>query len=104
MAYKRAFWDRKSIHSEKEITMKKNTILQSAAALAAAGFLTAAVAAEDAFSKLDSNADGAISAQEAIASDSLYKGWETADANQDGQVDAAEFSAFEASGSAPQGE
>jgi Ca2+-binding EF-hand superfamily protein len=83
--------------------MNKKTILQSAVALAAAGFLTAAVAGDDAFSKLDVNADGAISSEEATASEALYKGWEAADANQDGKVDSAEFSAFEASGSAPSG-
>jgi Ca2+-binding EF-hand superfamily protein len=79
--------------------MKKNTLLQSALAMAAAGFLTTAMAGEDAFSKLDSNADGSISSEEATASEALYKGWESADANQDGQVDAAEFSAFETSSS-----
>lgn len=83
--------------------MNKKTILHSALALACAGFVTAAVAGEDAFSKLDTNADGAISSEEATASEALYKGWESADANQDGQVDPAEFSAFEAS-SAPQGQ
>jgi hypothetical protein len=88
---------------QKEITMNKKTTLKSAVALAAAGFFTAVVAGEEAFTKLDADADGAISAKEAIASESLYKGWETADANQDGQVDAAEFSAFEASGGAPEG-
>ena len=77
--------------------MKKKTILQSAVAVAAAGFISLAVAGDDAFSKLDSNADGAISSEEATASEALYKGWESADANQDGQVDAAEFSAFESS-------
>ncbi|MES9969287.1 MAG: hypothetical protein ABW092_04585 [Candidatus Thiodiazotropha sp.] len=83
--------------------MYKKTILKSALALAAAGFLTTAIAGDDAFSKLDVNADGAISSEEATASEMLYKGWETADANQDGQVDAAEFSAFEATSSAPEG-
>ncbi|MES9992451.1 MAG: hypothetical protein ABW098_10890 [Candidatus Thiodiazotropha sp.] len=84
--------------------MNKKTTFQSAIALAAAGFLTMAVAGDDAFSKLDANADGAISSEEATASEALYKGWETADANQDGQVDAAEFSAFEAASSTPEGE
>jgi hypothetical protein len=87
-----------------EIIMNKKAILQSVVALAAAGFLCTAVAGEDAFSKLDTNADGSISSEEATASGILYKGWETADANQDGQVDAAEFSAFEASGGAPESE
>jgi hypothetical protein len=84
--------------------MKKKTILQSAVALVAAGFFTLAVAGEDAFSKLDANADGAISSEEATANEALYKSWEAADANQDGQVDAAEFSAFEASSSTPEGQ
>lgn len=84
--------------------MYKKTILQSAIALAAAGFLTAAVAGDDAFSKLDTNADGSISSEEATASEALYKGWENADANQDGQVDAAEFSAFESISSSPDGQ
>jgi hypothetical protein len=79
--------------------MKNKTLLQSAMALAAAGFLSAAVAGEDAFSTLDTNADGAISSEEATASEALYKDWESADANQDGQVDATEFSAFETSSS-----
>lgn len=76
--------------------MKKRMFQQAAVALAAAGFITAAVAGEDMFTKLDSNADGVISSEEATANEALYKGWESADANQDGQVDAAEFSAFEA--------
>ena len=76
--------------------MKMKTMKQAALALAAAGFLTTAVAGEEAFKALDSNADGAISSEEATANEALYKGWETADANQDGSVDAAEFSAFEA--------
>jgi Ca2+-binding EF-hand superfamily protein len=83
--------------------MKKKALLQSMMALAAAGFLAAAVAGEDAFSKLDTNGDGAISSEEATASEALYKGYESADANQDGQVDAAEFSAFE-TGSSTEGQ
>ncbi len=75
--------------------MKMKSLKQAALALAAAGFLTSAIA-EDAFSALDTNGDGAISSEEASANDMLYKGWETADTNQDGTVDAAEFSAFEA--------
>ena len=78
--------------------MKKMQITKTAMALLAAGFFTAAVAGEDAFIKLDVNADGYISAQEAAADESLHQSWENTDANQDGQVDAAEFSAFEAMG------
>lgn len=81
--------------------MKKRTTIKTAMALAAAGFLTAAVAGEDTFIKLDANQDGYISAQEAEADAALQQSWETTDANQDGQIDAAEFSAFEAMGQNP---
>jgi hypothetical protein len=76
--------------------MKKMQISKTAMALLAAGFFTVAVAGEDAFIKLDVNEDGYISAQEAVADESLHQRWESTDANQDGQIDAAEFSAFEA--------
>ena len=76
--------------------MNKMQITKTAMALVAAGFFTAAVAGEDAFIKLDVNEDGYISAQEAVADETLHQRWETTDANQDGQIDAAEFSAFEA--------
>ncbi|MCG8014260.1 MAG: hypothetical protein JAY64_21520 [Candidatus Thiodiazotropha weberae] len=76
--------------------MNTKTIKLAALALVTAGFVTAAVAGEDAFTALDTNADGSISSEEATANEALYKGWEAADANQDGSVDAAEFSAFEA--------
>lgn len=83
--------------------MKKTTITQTALALLTAGFLTAAVAGEDAFMKLDTNEDGYISAQEAAADESLHQSWEATDANQDGQIDAAEFSAFESASSGSSG-
>ncbi|MET0089755.1 MAG: hypothetical protein ABW068_06990 [Candidatus Thiodiazotropha sp.] len=78
--------------------MKKMTFKHVLLSLAAAGFVTAAVAAEDsAFSRLDTNADGFISAEESTGDEMVYKGWAEIDTNADGQVDAAEFSAFEAS-------
>lgn len=81
----------------KTLTTKKIII-----GLAAAGFFAAANAAEEsAFTKLDANADGYISAEESTADEGLYKDWAKVDTNADGQVDAAEFSAFEA---APQGQ
>lgn len=80
--------------------MKKMAIKKTVLALAATGFfVTANAADEGAFSKLDTNADGYISAEESTADVGLYKEWSKVDANADGQVDAAEFSAFE---SAPQ--
>ncbi|MCU7917788.1 MAG: EF-hand domain-containing protein [Candidatus Thiodiazotropha sp. (ex Dulcina madagascariensis)] len=74
----------------KTITMKRTLV-----ALAAAGFVTVAMAGEEAFKKLDANADGYISAEESTADERLYQGWATADTNDDGMIDAAEFSAFE---------
>jgi phosphatidate phosphatase APP1 len=77
--------------------MKKMTIKMTLMSLAAAGFINVAVAGDDsAFSKLDTNADGYISAEESTGDEMLYKGWAEIDTNSDGQVDAAEFSAFEA--------
>ncbi len=77
--------------------MKKMTFKHVLLSLAAAGFVTAAIAAdESAFSRLDTNADGYISAEESTANETVYKGWSEIDTNADGQVDAAEFSAFEA--------
>ena len=77
--------------------MKTMTIKQTVVALAAAGFFTVATAGDEgAFTKLDANADGYISAEESTASEGLYKEWAKVDANADGKVDAAEFSAFEA--------
>jgi hypothetical protein len=78
--------------------MKKTTMMKTAMALLAAGFLSAAVADEETFIKLDTNEDGYISAKEAAADEVLQQSWEATDANQDGQIDAAEFSAFEAMG------
>lgn len=71
------------------------TIMKQVIAIFAAGGVCSAIAAEDAFIKLDSNADGFISAEESIVNESLYQGWSAADANNDGKIDPAEFSAFE---------
>ncbi|RLW53370.1 MAG: hypothetical protein B6D70_02210 [gamma proteobacterium symbiont of Stewartia floridana] len=77
--------------------MKTMTIKKGVVALAAAGFFAVANAADEgAFTKLDVNADGYISAEESTADEALYKDWAKVDVNADGQVDAAEFSAFEA--------
>ncbi|MES9833951.1 MAG: hypothetical protein ABW157_20960 [Candidatus Thiodiazotropha sp. LLP2] len=76
--------------------MKTMTIKKIIVGMAAAGFFMAANAADEgAFTKLDANADGYISAEESTADEGLYKDWAKVDANADGQVDAAEFSAFE---------
>lgn len=75
-------------------------------AITAAGFLSTAIAAENQFNKLDADADGYISADEAAAHEALKQGWTETDTNMDGMVDAAEFSAFEMKGEeskAPEG-
>lgn len=77
--------------------MNNKYILLSAAALVA-GSLLAPVSAEETtngFAALDIDNNGAISAEEAQASESLSAAWPTLDANLDGQIDAAEFSALE---------
>ncbi|MCU7802051.1 MAG: EF-hand domain-containing protein [Candidatus Thiodiazotropha sp. (ex Lucinoma annulata)] len=75
--------------------MKKLTMKQALVALVAGGFFTVACAGEDQFTKLDANADGYISAEESVVSEQLYQAWSATDANDDGKIDAAEFSAFE---------
>jgi Ca2+-binding EF-hand superfamily protein len=51
------------------------------------------------FATYDTNQDGSISAEEAAADPELSKNWSTIDADENGMVDAAEFSAFEGMGS-----
>ena len=84
----------------------KMQMIKTAIALSVAGFLTTAIAEQNQFNKLDADADGYISAEEAAAHEALQKGWQATDANMDGKVDAAEFSAFEMKGAeekAPEG-
>ena len=47
------------------------------------------------FSQLDTDNNGAISPSEAASRPNLTKNWSKIDENEDGQVDRAEFSAFE---------
>ena len=49
----------------------------------------------DRFTKLDADGNGMISSEEAAADPNLGKDWKTADVNQDGQLERAEFSALE---------
>lgn len=48
------------------------------------------------FSQLDADKDGVISRNEAAHSESLVEKWNDVDTNEDGQLNQAEFSAFEA--------
>ena len=71
-------------------------------AVIAAGFMSTALASENQFNKLDADADGYITAEEAAAHEGLQAGWTDTDVNADGKVDAAEFSAFEMKGAEEQ--
>ncbi len=75
--------------------MSKTSMKHMIAILALGGVCSTVTAGEDAFMKLDRNADGFISAEESIENKALYQGWTRADANSDGRIDSAEFSAFE---------
>jgi Ca2+-binding EF-hand superfamily protein len=61
----------------------------------AAGMEEEAQAPSTAFEQLDTNQDGLISKEEGAVREDLTTLWEAADANKDGSLDAAEFSAFE---------
>lgn len=56
----------------------------------------ALAASATSFETLDQDGNGSISAQEAEGAPALKDAWQSVDANQDGMVDKAEFSAFEA--------
>ena len=73
-------------------------------AILAGAFLTGAAFAADSsnYDTLDQNHDGVISEQEAASSPALKEAWSKVDANMDGKVDQAEFSAFELAEPAPQ--
>jgi Ca2+-binding EF-hand superfamily protein len=64
--------------------------------LALAGMSLAVCADDVLFKQLDKDADGYISAEEAGAHQALTMGYINADTNEDGKIDNAEFSAFEA--------
>ncbi|MES9944657.1 MAG: hypothetical protein B6D77_18970 [gamma proteobacterium symbiont of Ctena orbiculata] len=78
--------------------MKKRTLVMMMGMVSGLALSTALVAG-GAFTTLDVNQDGSISAEEAAASPELSKNWSTIDADENGMVDAAEFSAFEGMGS-----
>lgn len=77
--------------------MTKKYISLSVATLLAGALLqpVSAGEAKGDFKALDADGDGMISAEEAQANEALTATWETIDVNQDGQIDAAEFSAMD---------
>jgi len=76
--------------------MKMKHLITTVAFIATSALSLSALAGEmDQFSKLDANGDGMVSSEEATADPVLSKDWAAADLNQDGQLERAEFSAFE---------
>jgi Ca2+-binding EF-hand superfamily protein len=76
----------------------KNKYISLSAAALLSGALLQPVYAEEAmsgFAALDTDNNGAISAEEAQANETLSSSWTSLDANLDGQIDEAEFSAME---------
>jgi Ca2+-binding EF-hand superfamily protein len=82
---------------EEEI-MKKRTLTTMVGIFSGLALSTALYAGGD-FATYDTNQDGSISAEEAAVDSELSKNWSTIDADENGMVDAAEFSAFEGAGS-----
>ncbi|MEW8505907.1 MAG: hypothetical protein AB2598_04335 [Candidatus Thiodiazotropha sp.] len=74
--------------------MKKRTLATMMGMISGLALSTALVAGTD-FATLDANQDGSISAEEAAADPELSKNWSSIDKDENGMVDAAEFSAFE---------
>ena len=66
-------------------------------AFVASSVLSASVLAGESgkFSQLDTDGNGMISSEEAMADPTLAQEWDTADVNKDGQLERAEFSALE---------
>ncbi|MES9992046.1 MAG: hypothetical protein ABW098_08835 [Candidatus Thiodiazotropha sp.] len=77
--------------------MKKRTLATMIGMISGLALSTALVAGTD-FATLDANQDGSISAEEAAVDAELSKNWSSIDKDENGMVDAAEFSAFEGMG------
>ncbi len=75
--------------------MKKKHMLTALTLITVSGFAWAG-AGTAAFQELDANHDGQISRDEAKKSSDVNNKFNQADANKDGKLDAAEFSALEA--------
>ncbi|MGA9031116.1 MAG: hypothetical protein WB402_01175 [Sulfuricaulis sp.] len=75
--------------------MKKKHLLAALTLITVSGFAWAG-AGTAAFQELDANHDGQISRDEAKKSSDVNNKFNQADANKNGKLDAAEFSALEA--------
>jgi Ca2+-binding EF-hand superfamily protein len=89
--------------------MKKRTLVTLMGMFGSLALSTALFAAEpeattSGFSALDLDQDGSLSVEEAAANPALSTNWSTIDADENGVVDEAEFSAFEGMGSESMGD
>lgn len=76
--------------------MKVKHLIVTSTFVAASAFAAGALAGESAqFMLLDADGNGMISSEEAKNDARLTEDWQAVDANQDGQLERAEFSAFE---------
>lgn len=76
--------------------MKVTHLIATSAFVALSAFAANALAGESAhFTELDTDGNGMISSEEASVDPKLSEDWATADKNQDGQLERAEFSALE---------
>jgi hypothetical protein len=76
--------------------MKVTDLITTSAFVASFAFAASTLAGEtDHFAQLDTDGNGMISTEEAAADPKLSQGWAAADANKDGQLERAEFSALE---------
>lgn len=76
--------------------MKVSKLILTSAFAASFAFAASSMAADtDYFAELDVDGDGMISSEEAAADPTLSEAWDKADANGDGQLERAEFSAIE---------
>ncbi|MEJ2299423.1 MAG: hypothetical protein P8X94_13175 [Woeseiaceae bacterium] len=78
--------------------MKKHCVgLAAVVVLASGSALAAGATGSTSFQSLDLDHNGYVSQDEAKTAPELSTNWEAVDVNKDGQIDAAEFSAFEES-------
>jgi Ca2+-binding EF-hand superfamily protein len=76
--------------------MKGRYVIFSALVIAAGSVYAGSQSTEsEMFRNLDQDQNGAISQQEASKQQTLSQDWAKYDTNQDGQINASEFSAFE---------
>jgi Ca2+-binding EF-hand superfamily protein len=78
--------------------MKKSYMLKLMGLVGSLMLTTALYASEETqadFGSLDTNQDGSISAEEATSDAQLSQNWSDIDADENGVIDQAEFSAFE---------